>query len=159
MEVGNAPKNIAEIISKTFSFNVGRVALEPTYWQAAAIVFLLFLLVLSFARLRHMYVGWSLKSFLPNLALGFALALIVEGFLIVSGRTLLTSLVGWENAPKPISVALDEGRSKLVESLGVNENSSVLSDRDELSVQTIINDIQSLNETDRKILLNVMCEQ
>ena len=108
MQLGNAPGNIVDYINKTFSFNIGKISIAPTYWQAGAILFLIFLLVLSLARLRHMYVGWSLKGFVPNLLLGFFLALIVEGFLIISGRTLLTSLVGWENAPKPISTAIDE---------------------------------------------------
>lgn len=148
---------ITQLINKTFIFNIGKLEVAPTYWQAAAIVFLIFLLILSLARLRHMYVGWSMKSFLPNLFLGFSLALIVEGFLLISGRTLLTSLIGWENAPKPISTALDEGRSKLVEVLEVEEGPAVLSEADEVTIQSVINDIQSLNEADKEILLNVMC--
>ena len=109
---------LPEIFNKTFKFDVGKLQIEPSYWQAAAIVFLVFLLILTLARLRHMYVGWSLKSFLPSIVFGFILAIIVEGFLIVGGKTLFIDIMGWENAPKPISTLLDIGRTKLVKVLG-----------------------------------------
>ena len=41
----------------TFSFSVGQYDIAPTYITAGLIVFLLFLLVLTLARLRHMYVS------------------------------------------------------------------------------------------------------
>ena len=66
-----------------------------------------------------MYVHWSFKGFVPSILFGFILALILEGFLLIGGRTLFTELLGWENAPKPVAVALDAGRTRLVNVLGV----------------------------------------
>ena len=112
----------SSFIGKTFSFNVGQLEIEPTYWQVAAIVFLLFALVWTLARLTHMYVAWSLgKSSVSMLFWGFLLTLILEGFLLIGGRTLLTEVLGWKNAPKPIGTALDIGRERLVDVLGVTE--------------------------------------
>src|SRR4030067_1963214 len=97
------------------TYNIKGIYIEPTYWQAFAIVFLLFLLVLTFARLRHLYVHWSVsKPAVSFIFYGFLLALVVEGFLIISGRTLFTEILGWKNAPKPVSTILDAGRVKLV---------------------------------------------
>jgi len=39
--------------------------------------------------------------------------LILEGFLLVGGKTVLLDLLGWKNAPKPISIILDSGRNNL----------------------------------------------
>lgn len=138
--------NPLKFLTKTFNFSVGKFDLSPQYWTVAAIIFLLFLLVLTLARLRYMYIHWSVAK--PSLAMifwGFLLAIIIEGFFLISGRTLFTELLGWENAPKPISTALDAGRAKLVNVLGVTEQipesqaqvpptySSVISDYEILS--------------------------
>ena len=114
--------NPLKFLTKTFSFSVGKFDLAPQYWTVVAIIFLLFLLVLTLARLRYMYIHWSIAK--PSLAMifwGFLLAIIIEGFFLISGRTLLTEILGWENAPKPISTVLDAGRAKLVNVLGENE--------------------------------------
>jgi len=42
---------------------------------------------------------------------GFLLALILEGFLLIGGKTILTSVLGLENPPAPISIALDAGKN------------------------------------------------
>ena len=113
---------ILNFLNKTFNFKVGQVDVAPTYWQAAAIVFLLFLLVLTLARMRYLYLHWSLgKTSVAMVFWGFLLALIVEGFMLIGGKTLLTELIGWKNPPKPISTALDSGRAKLVNVLGEDD--------------------------------------
>jgi hypothetical protein len=64
---------------------------------------------------------WSFKGASFGVFLGFLLALILEGFLLVGGRTVLTDVLGWKTAPKPISNALDAGRSQLISVLGVSK--------------------------------------
>lgn len=97
----------------------GGLYFSPNLLQAILVVFLIFLLIITFASLRHRYLGWHIKGILPGLGFGFALALILEGFLLIGGKTVLTEVIGWKSAPKPISTALDSGRSKLVDVLGV----------------------------------------
>lgn len=112
----------SSVLNQTKSFSLpGGMAFEPTYLQAGLIVFLIFLLILMLGQLRHRMVNWQLKGLFPGLFLGFGLAIILEGFLIISGHTVVTGLLGWENAPKPISNALDAGKMKLVDVLGVSD--------------------------------------
>lgn len=102
------------------SFKIGELTFAPNVLTAAAVVFLLFLLVVTMAQVRRHFLDWSVKGAFFGIFLGFVLALIMEGFFILSGRTALTQVLGWKNAPKPIQTALDQGRSKLVEVLGVS---------------------------------------
>jgi len=62
--------------------------------------------------------SWSLSGFWIGLILGFILAIILEGILITGGKTILTSIVGWKNAPAPVAGALEAGRGKLMDVLG-----------------------------------------
>lgn len=69
--------------------------------------------------------SWSFKGALFGIFLGFLLALIVEGFLIISGKTAFTEVLGWKNPPKPVSVALDAGRDRLIKVLGISSEISI----------------------------------
>jgi hypothetical protein len=147
--------NTTSLVNKSFLFNIGNMEIAPTYWQAGLIVFLLFILIFTFARLRRLYVGWSLKSFLPAVGLGFLLALVFEGFMILGGKTLLIELMGWENAPKPISTALDEGRTELIKVLGVTEE---ISETDRIfDYREVISSYESLSEEDRQKATEYIC--
>ena len=125
--------------------------IEPTYWQAGAIVFLLFLLVLTFARLRFLYIHWSLgKGTISFLFYGFLLAIILEGFLILGGRTLFTEVLGWKSAPKPISTILDAGREKIVKVLGTSKEAP--------SAQSVVNDFEILSDKEAETAKNFICK-
>jgi len=138
--------------AETFNVEVGELIFAPNYLQAAAIVGLLFLLVLTLARLRRMYVDWSLKGSMTMVFLGFMLALVLEGFLILGGRTALTEFLGWKSAPKPIQKALDTGREKLVDVLGVTEEVPASLAKEEATYESVVDAIQSLPpETNAKV--------
>ncbi len=102
-----------------FSFKLGNLEFTPSYIQAGMIVALLFLLVLLLARMRREFLHWSLRGATSMIFLGFLMALIIEGFMLIGGRTLITEILGWKNPPKVISKVLDTGREKLVGVLGV----------------------------------------
>jgi hypothetical protein len=104
---------------KTFDVHIGSFTISPSYIQAVLILILIFLLVYSMAHLRHMYIHWSFKPAISWLFMGIVIAVIAEGFFMLFGRTLFTEVLGWKNAPAPIMVALDSGKSKLVDVLGV----------------------------------------
>ena len=111
---------ILEFINRTFVFQFKKFVIAPTYWQAGLIIFLIFLLLMSLARIRYLYVHWSLgKSSLSFLFWGFILAIIMEGFFLLGGKTILTSILGIKNLPKPINTAIDEGRKVLERELGI----------------------------------------
>ncbi len=148
-----------QLITRTFNLKFGNINISPQYWQAGLIVFLLFLLLLSLARLRYLYVHWALgKSAVAMMFWGFALTLILEGFLLVGGRTLLTEILGWKNAPKPISTALDAGRDKLVKVLGVTEEvpESVASEKP--TYQSVVENFQSLSPNEAEQARLIICQ-
>ncbi|MDP3013275.1 MAG: hypothetical protein Q8M92_03470, partial [Candidatus Subteraquimicrobiales bacterium] len=61
------------------------------------------------------FVTSTLKGVLVGIFFGFLLTLLLEGFLLVAGRTAVTELLSWKNAPKPISTVLDIGKEKLTD--------------------------------------------
>ncbi len=99
--------------------NFAGINIAQNYWQAGAIIFLIFILVLVMAYMSRSFMSWSLSGAWIGLVIGFILALVLEGFLIVGGKTVVTTLLGWKNAPKPIQTVLDEGHAKLLDTLGV----------------------------------------
>jgi hypothetical protein len=146
-----------QLISKTFSLRLGNFDLAPTYWQAAAIVALLFLLVWTLARLRHMYVNWAIgKSAVAFLFWGFLLATVVEGFLILGGKTIFTEILGWDNAPKPIGVVLDAGRAKLIKTLGMSDE--IPQSQGAPTYQSIVGDFEGLSSDDKETVRSFICE-
>ncbi len=109
-----------DFLNTTFkTFRVGNLDIDATYWEAGAIVLLLFLLVFTLARLRFLYVHWSLgKHAFAMLFWGVVLTVIIEGFFMLTGRTIFTEILGMKNVPKPFSSVLNIGRERLVNVLG-----------------------------------------
>lgn len=142
---------------QSFLNNIGsyfvNLYLSKNYLQAGAIIILVFLLVVTLAQVRHHYVSWSLKGGLFGLLFGFLLTLILEGFLLVSGHTILTSVFGWKNPPKPFSTALDIGKEKLTNTLGVTTESSPT----EPSSKDIISTMQNLNPDEIRKVKAIIC--
>lgn len=128
---------------------VDNFSVAPTYIQAGAIVILLFLLVLSLAQFRHHFVQGSLKGGVVGFVFGLIFTLILEGFLLVNGKTAIISMLGWDNAPKPISTALEIGKAKLTNVLGLSTVS--------VSSKDVINSIQSLNPSEISKIKTIIC--
>lgn len=142
----------------SLNFDFGKISFAPSYLQAAAIVVLLFLLVLSLAQLRRHFVDWSIKGALFGIFFGFLLALIFEGFLIIGGKTAVTELLGWEKAPKPILTALEAGRAKLVQVLGVTTEIPVSTAREKPTAENLIKFFQSLSPQEASRVKKTICQ-
>ncbi len=110
-----------ENIINTAKEQVGNVSFSPGLMQAGVIVVLIFFLLLVMARITRTYIGWYTSGWYIWVILGFLFAVVIEGFFVVSGSTLFTSLLGWENAPKPLQSVLDSGRGKLMNVLGAQD--------------------------------------
>lgn len=95
--------------------------------EVVMVVVLLFVLVLTFGQLRHRLVHWHMKGIVPGVALGMIITLIIQGALLMLGGNLLKNALGWQGAPRPVAVAIETGKEKLVE---------VLSDTDEIIIET-----------------------
>ena len=150
--------NPAQIFSQTLNFNLGKYYISTSWVQAALIVILLFLLVLTMAKFRRHMFSWSMKGALFGIFIGFFLALILEGFLIIGGKTAFTEVMGWENAPKPIKIALEAGRAKLVAVLGATEEIPTSVAKEVSLPDDVIGQFQSLNPQDAAKVRRLICE-
>jgi len=148
-----------QFLFNTFNLNLGKYSIPVPYWQAAAIVFLVFIFIVTMASYRKHYVDWSLKGGVFGIFFGFLLALILEGFLLIGGKTALTEVLGWKNPPAPIAQVLDAGRSQLIKVLGVQTQIPTTYAKDNVTIQNVIETIQSLNPGDLKTVKNILCGQ
>lgn len=150
--------NAVQFLSQSFNLNLGNFSLPVSYLQAAAVVFLLFLLVLTFAQFRRHYIDWSLKGGVIGIFFGFLLALILEGFLLIGGKTALTEVLGWKSAPQPIAQALDAGRSQLIKVLGIQDQIPSTLAKENIGVQGAVETLRSLNPSDLKTVKTLICQ-
>jgi hypothetical protein len=146
-----------QFLFNTFDLNLGKFSIPVPYWQAAAIVFLLFILILAMANFRRHYIDWSLKGGVIGIFFGFLLALILEGFLLIGGKTALTEVLGWKNAPAPLAHVLDAGRSQLIDVLGIQTQIPSSYAKESSTVQSTMEVIQSLNPSDLSKVKNILC--
>jgi hypothetical protein len=151
--------NILKMVVGKFDINIGKLSFPISYAQAALIVFLIFILVLLMAQFRRHFFDWSIKGAVFGIFFGFLLALILEGFLIIGGRTALTGILGWKNAPAPISLALDAGRNKLIQVLGIKDQVPSSFAKENATVTGAVELLQSLNPTDIKKVKTIFCQQ
>jgi hypothetical protein len=160
MQIPQQALPVAQKLTGTItSFKLpGGLIFAPSYFQAGLIVILLFLLVLTMGQLRRHIADWQLRGVVPGVYIGFALAVIVEGLLLVSGRTILTEVLGWKNAPKPLVNALDAGRSKMVDVLGASEEIPTSNASDLPTVGKIMNEYDNLTPDDQKALEQLICQ-
>ena len=143
-----------------FNFNLGKLSFSSSYIQAGAVVALLFVLVLMLAQLRRHFFDWSIKGALFGLFFGFLLALVLEGFLIIGGKTAITQVLGWKDAPKPIANLLEVGRGKLLQVLGEKVEIQIPEAVAKLNptFKDGITFFQSLNPSEAQKLKNFICK-
>lgn len=102
-----------------FNLNIAGITFQA--WQVFAVIFLIFLLIVVMASVRRHFMEFTFKGAGMGLALGFILALVIEGILLVGGTTVLTSTLGWRNAPKPISNGISSVRGEFIKVLGATD--------------------------------------
>lgn len=145
------------LLTQRLDFNIGSINFAPSYLQAGAIVALLFLLVLTLASMRRHFMAYSFKGALFGLFFGFLLTLLLEGFLIISGKTAVTELIGWEKAPKPILNVLEAGRNKLVQVMGVSDTVPSSKAKGTATKEEVLKGYQSLNPSDATNVRKMIC--
>lgn len=151
------PKIPLGILTKTIDLNLGNFSFSPAYWEAGLIIFLVFLLVLSMAQFRRHLLDWSLKGAGFGVFFGFLLALVLEGFLLLSGKTALLEVLGWKNPPKPIANALEMGKAQLIKVLGASDIKMSLAD-EKKTESSVIKDYQSLTPSEQKKVKALICQ-
>lgn len=139
-------------------FNLpGGFVFSPTYLQAGVVVLCLFLFIFAFGLMQRHQTQLTMKGIVPGIALGFTLALLIEAILLVGGKTVITELLGWKDAPKPISSAIEISRSHFVEVLGVNSSVPEGNAQNKLGTDGIMQSYEELSEKEKKSLQKLIC--
>ena len=150
-------EGLSRFFSDNLNFSFLKFNLPASSWKAVAIVVLLFFLFLTLANVRRHFIDWSLKGALFGIFIGFLLALFLEGFLIIGGRTAITEVLGWKNAPRPIQVAIDAGRTKLVNVLGIADEIPKTVASENPTSDDAIKILQSLDPAEAKKVKSLIC--
>lgn len=150
--------NAVRLLTQRLNFDFGQISFSPSYLQAGVIILLLFVLILSLAQFRRHLVNWSVKGAFFGIFFGFLLALVFEGFLIIGGRTALTEVLGWKNAPEPIQIALEVGRGKLIQVLGIADEIPESVARSNFTAEDVIEFFQSLTPNEVSKVRKIICE-
>jgi len=153
----NLPISNLSSLQGSFNVPVGKFTLSVSYLEVGVVIFLIFLLITMMAQFRRHFVDWSLKGAVFGVFFGFLLALLMEGFLIIGGKTALTSVLGWKNAPVPLQAALDAGRGQLIQVLGIQTQIPSSLAKENVSVQSAIETFQNLNPADTQKVKNLIC--
>ncbi len=82
----------------------------------------------------------------------------MEGFLIIGGRTMFTEILGWKNAPKPVSTVLEKSRDKLISVLGVTNEIPESMASEVPTYQSIIEEFIMLEDEDKEEVRDFICE-
>ena len=142
-----------EVINKAFepslAYKIGNFSITPSYFQAVAIILLVFLMLFSIARLRRLEINWSLKGGIWLIVIGFLLAIVLEGFLLIGGKSILIEVFAWKNPPKPIARALEAGRAQLI---------TVLGTKDENSGKSVLDNFNNLPEQEQSGVKSAICK-
>jgi len=82
----------------------------------------------------------------------------MEGFLIIGGRTMFTEILGWKNAPKPLSTVLEKSRNKLITVLGVTDEVPESMASEISTYQSIVEEFILLEDEDKEEVRDFICE-
>ncbi|SRR5258708_4989365 len=101
------------------NLHIGKVVISSNIWQAGLIIILVFVLILVLAYMSRNFLEWSLSGFGIGLVIGFILAIVLEGFLLIGGKTVITGLLSWKTAPPIVANVLNSGHQRLLDVLNV----------------------------------------
>ena len=145
-------------LSTEFTLTFVNFSLPIKYWEVLGIIILLFLLVLLLGQARRKVSNWSFRGVIFGIFFGFLLALTIEGFLIIGGKTALTEVLGWKDPPAPVAQAIDAGRGQLVKVLGAETQIPAANAMATSSAASIIESYQSLTSSESSQVKNIICK-
>jgi|GEM_PF-622451 len=139
-------------------FNLpGGFVFSPTYLQAGIVILCLFLFIFTFSLVQRHQTQLTIKGVMPGIALGFTLALLIEAIFLVGGKTVITELLGWKNAPKPISNAIEISRSRFVEVLGINSTVPEGKAKEKFRAEELMQRYEELSNSEKENLKRLIC--
>ncbi|MBI4058882.1 hypothetical protein HY404_01425 [Candidatus Microgenomates bacterium] len=92
--------------------------IAPQLKQAVLIIGGIFLVALLLGVTRHHMLEWSIKGAGFGILLGVVLTLVVEGFLLVGGRTAVAEVLRNKNTPVAIRSFIQDNMMQLAQAIG-----------------------------------------
>lgn len=133
-------------------------SVQENQFLAVAVALLVFLFFVAVALLRHRSVKDSVKTTSSGILIGFLFAIVIEGFLVLSGRTFITEMLSWENPPKPIAGVINKGRERLTNVLGTSVEINSTNADSGPNVQSVIDDYLSLPPDQADQIKKSLCQ-
>ena len=89
---------------------------------------------------------------------GVILTIIMEGFLMLTGRTIFTEIIGMKNVPKPFSTVLNIGREKLVNVMGAQSTIPDMSAAGNLNSDHMYSLYTKMDSVESQKLQKIICK-
>ena len=116
----------------------------------------IFLFLLLFAFTRHHMLSWSIRGAWFGIVLGIVVALAVEAFLLVGGRTLVVEAIKNERTPKSVRVFLQENLTELAQSLA-GEPKTLSAAEEATGAADVVLEFQRLPPLERQKARQLIC--
>lgn len=129
---------------------------SPQYQQALIIGIGVFLIILLLGVTRRHMLNWSIKGAWFGVVFGIVVTLLVQGLLLVGGKTAVVEVVRNEKTPKNVRVFLQENITELAQSLA--SEPKTLGAQEELNFQDFIDGFSTLPKKDQQKVKNLICE-
>ncbi len=97
------------ILGKSVPLRLFNMDFQFAYWEIGAIVFLIFLLILSLAHMRRHFVDWSVKGAVFGFFLGVIVTLVVVGILLLKGIRIDTKVLG-DSITNLVPASINKGK-------------------------------------------------
>jgi len=126
-----------------------------TSFQIGLIIFLIFLLILTFASLRHRYSNWTMGGFTQGIVLGMLVTVIIGATLLVGGTHLFQELLRWKEAPVVVVTAMDTSRNTALKVLGASIEEKKVTTR--ATIGSIMEEYKRLTDDESESLRSLIC--
>jgi len=134
------------------------MSFHPSAIQAALIVVLLFLLVLTLAYTRRHMIGWSFRGMHFGFIAGILFILILEAVVFIGGKTAFSESQNTK-LPGNIQGLLQKGRKDLINVLGLSTEEIPKSDaKEKPNIRSVLKDYENLSSDEAKIFRRSICE-
>lgn len=125
--------------------------------QAVVIIIGVFLITLVLGLARHHMLAWSIKGAGFGIVMGAVLMLVLEGILLVGGKTAVGEIVKNTSTPENVRVFLQKNMSELASQIGT-EPGTLGAASEQTGPEVIISEFKNLESLEREKVQEAICK-
>lgn len=125
--------------------------------QAMLIIIGVFLFTLVLGLARHHMLVWSIKGAGFGIVMGAILMLILEGILLVGGKTAVGEIVKNNSTPDNVRVFLQKNMSELASQIGA-EPGTLGAASEKIDPEVVISEFKNLESLEQKAVQEAICK-